>query len=110
MWNVVLAAVLDFNILKASIAALVLIIGPALLVGMAPSVVVYLARLKLQTASFRGNPLIIILLLVGLVSAALAIGRPLLSRAVDSFWHLHYTLVFPAIVVLREMFRIVAER
>ena len=111
MWNVILSATLDFNILKASIAALVLIIGPALLVGMAPSAALYLARLKLQTANFWGNhPLIIILLLAGLTSAAFATGRPLLSRAVDSFWHLHYTLVFPAIVVLREMLQIVAER
>jgi 3',5'-cyclic AMP phosphodiesterase CpdA len=111
MWNVVLSAVLDFNILKASIAALVLIIGPALLVGMALSATVYLPRLKLQTANFWGNhPLIIIVLLAGLASAAFAIGRPLLSRAVDSFWHLHYTLVFPAIVVLREMLQMVAER
>jgi 3',5'-cyclic AMP phosphodiesterase CpdA len=111
MWKVVLSAALDFNILKALINALVLVIGPALLVGMAPSAAVYLARLKLQTANFWGNhPLIIILLLAGLASAAFAIGRPLLSRAVDSFWHLHYTLVFPAIVVLREILRIIAER
>jgi 3',5'-cyclic AMP phosphodiesterase CpdA len=111
MWNVVLSAALDFNILKASIAALVLIIGPALLVGMAPSAALYLASLKLQTANFWGNhPLIIILLLAGLASAAFAIGRPLLSKAVDSFWHLHYTLVFPAIVVLREMLQMVVER
>jgi predicted phosphodiesterase len=111
MLNVVLSAVLDFNILKASINALVLIIGPALLVGMAPTAAVYVARLKLQTANSLGNhPLIIILLLAGLGSAAFAIGRPLLLRAVDTFWHLHYTLVFPAIVVLREMLRIVAER
>ena len=111
MWNVVLSAVLELNILKASIASLVLIVGPALLVGMAPSAAVYLARLKLQIASFWGNhPLVIILLSAGLVGAAFAIGRPLLSRAVDSFWQLHYTLVFPAIVVLREMLRIVVER
>jgi len=111
MGKVVLSAALDFNILKASFAALVLIIGPALLLGVAPSAAVYLAHLKLQTANAWGNhPLIIILLLAGLASAAFAIGRPLLSWSVDSFWHLHYTLVFPAIVVLREMFRIVAER
>jgi 3',5'-cyclic AMP phosphodiesterase CpdA len=111
MWNVVLSAAVDFNILKAAVNALVLIIGPALLVGMAPSAAVYLARLKIQTANFWGNhPLIIILLLAGLAGAAFAIGRLLLSRAVDSFWHLHYTLVFPAIVVLRELLRLVAER
>jgi 3',5'-cyclic AMP phosphodiesterase CpdA len=111
MWRVVLSAALDFNILKASIAALVLIIGPALLVGLAPSVVVYAARLTLQVANFWGNhPLIIILLIAVLAIAAIAIGRPLLLRAVDTFWHLHYTLIFPAIVVLREMLQMVAER
>jgi 3',5'-cyclic AMP phosphodiesterase CpdA len=111
MWNVVLSAVLDFNILKASIAGLLLIIGPALLVGVAPSAAVYMVRLKVQTAEFReAHPVIVTLLLAGLVSATFMIGRPLLSRAVESFWHLHYSLVFPAIVVLREMLRIVAER
>ena len=111
MWNVVFSALLDFNILKASINGLVLIIVPAVLVGMAPSAVVYLFRLKLQTASFFGNhPLIIILFLAGLASAAFAIRRPVLLKAVDTFWHLHYTLVFPVIVVLREMLQIVAER
>jgi len=111
MWNVVFSAALDFNILKASINALVLIIGPALLVGVAPSAAVYVARLKLPIAnSWEKHPLPIILWLAGLASAAFAIGRPLLLRAVDIFWHLHYTLVFPAIVVLREMLQIVAER
>lgn len=111
MWNVVFSAALDFNILKALITGLALIIGPALLVGMAPSAVVYLARLKLQAANFwESHPLTVILSLGGLAGAAFAIGRPLLARAVNSFWHLHYTFVFPAIVVLREMLRIVAER
>lgn len=111
MGKVILSALLDFNILKAFIAALVLIIGPALLVGIAPSAAVYLVRLTLQTANNRGShPLIVILILVGLAIGAFAIGRALLSKAVDSFWHLHYTLVFPVIVMLREMLRIVAER
>ena len=110
MWRVVLSALLDFNILKALIAALFLIVGPALLVGLAPSAAVYLA-VKLQTANFWGNhPFTIILWLAALAVAAFAIGRPLLSKAVDTFWHLHYTLVFPAIVVLREMLHIIAER
>lgn len=111
MWNVVLSAALDFNILKASIAALFLIIGPALLVGMAPSAAIYLGRLKLRTANLSANhPFLIVLLLAGLVSAAFVIGRPLLARAVDTFWYLHYTLVFPAILVLREILQIIAER
>lgn len=111
MWNVVVSAVLDFNILKASINVFVLIIGPALLLGITPSAVLYLLRLKLRTAKFwGGHPILVVLGLAGLACAAFAVGRRLLSRAVESFWQLHYTLVFPAIVVLREMLRIVAER
>jgi 3',5'-cyclic AMP phosphodiesterase CpdA len=111
MWNVVLSALLDFSILKATINAMVLMVGPALLLGVTPSAVVYLARLKLQAANSAGyHPLLILLLLAVLAVAVFVIGRRLLSRAVESFWQLHYALVFPAIVVLREMLRIVAER
>jgi 3',5'-cyclic AMP phosphodiesterase CpdA len=111
MWKVVLSAALDFNILKASLAALVLVIGPALLIGLAPSLAVYVAQLTLQTANSWGNhPLVIIFWTAVLAIAAFAIGRPLLLRGVDIFWHLHYTLIFPAIVVLREMLQILAER
>ncbi len=81
------------------------------MLGLAPSAAVHVARLKLETAnSWANHPFIIILLLAGLASAVFAIGRPLLSQALDSFWQLHYTLVFPAIVVLREILRIAAER
>ena len=44
-----------------------------------------------------------------LVGAALWIGRPLLALAVDHFWHLHYTLVFPIFVALRELLRTVGR-
>ena len=111
MRSVVFSAVFDFNILKASMNVLVLIVGPALLLGVAPWAAVFLARLTLQTANSRGgHPVLVVLWLAALAGAGFVIGRPVLSRAVDSFWHLHYTLVFPAIVVLREMLRMVAER
>ena len=45
-----------------------------------------------------------------LAAVALWIGRPLLPKAVENFWHLHYTLVFPVFVALREILRSIAEQ
>jgi 3',5'-cyclic AMP phosphodiesterase CpdA len=111
MQNVVLSALLDFNFLKASIGFLVLIIGPALLIGLVPSVLVYYGRLKLHLAASMGSSLILMLVFLALLMGlALWIGRPLLRTAIDNFWHLHYTLVFPIFVVFRELLRTIAER
>jgi hypothetical protein len=44
-----------------------------------------------------------------LAGIALWIGRPLLALVVDYFWHLHYTLVVPILVALRELLRVGAE-
>jgi 3',5'-cyclic AMP phosphodiesterase CpdA len=109
--GLVLSAALEFNYLQAAIGFLALVIGPALLVGIIPSVVVTYGRLTIQTATSAGDSLIVALvLLVVLGAAALWIGRPLLAMAVDNFWHLHYTLVFPLFVALREVLRVLAER
>jgi 3',5'-cyclic AMP phosphodiesterase CpdA len=111
MQSVVLAALLDFNFLKASIGFLVLIIVPALLIGIAPSVVVDYGRLKFHLAASAGSGLTVtVISLILLVGLALWMGRPLLRTALDNFWHLHYTLVFPTFVILRESFRKIAER
>src|SRR5262249_3896354 len=37
-----------------------------------------------------------------LVGVALWIAKPLIALSLDNFWHLHYTLVFPLFVTLRE--------
>jgi Calcineurin-like phosphoesterase len=109
--SVVFAAALEFNVLQASVGLLALVIGPALLVGLAPSVVVTYGRLTIQAAASAGDSLIVaVVLLVVLGGAALWIGRPLLAMAVDNFWHLHYTLVFPLFVALREVLRALAEQ
>ena len=110
-WSVVFSALIDFNILKASLAFLMLIVGPALLVGASPSAALYLGRLKLQMAGFAGtHPALMLILFAALAGAAFWIGRPIFSAAVDYFWHLHYSLVFPIFVALREALRLVAER
>ena len=109
--SIVLSTALEFNPLKALIGFLTLIIGPALLVGIAPSIVVTYGRLMFHKATLAGSsPIFALVSLAVLVGAALWIGRPLLASAVDHFWHLHYTLVVPILVALRELLRVGAER
>jgi 3',5'-cyclic AMP phosphodiesterase CpdA len=109
--SIVLSTALEFNPLKASIGFLALIIGPALLVGIAPSIVITYGRLMFHKATLAGSsPIFALVSLAVLVGAALWIGRPLLASAVDHFWHLHYTLVVPILVALRELLRVGAER
>jgi 3',5'-cyclic AMP phosphodiesterase CpdA len=109
--RVLLSGLLEFNVLKASIGFLVLIIGPALLIGLAPSLIIYLGRFKLHLIRSTPNGLILtVISLIVLGGLALWIGRPFLRKGVDSFWHLHYTLVFPVFVILRELLRTITER
>jgi hypothetical protein len=97
--SILLSAFLEFN-LKAPISFLTLVLGPALLVGIAPSVVITYGRLLFYTSASLGyRPTITLALLAALVGLALWIGRPLLVMSIDNFWHLHYTLVFPIFVV-----------
>ena len=110
-WSLLFSAALDFNIVKASVAFLALVIGPAVLVGIAPSVAFSLGRLKVRAAVLGPTyPLLVLVLLAFLAATVFWVGRPLLSRAIDQFWDLHYTLVFPIFVALRETLRIAAER
>ena len=106
--GILLSGALEFNYLKAPIGFLALIVVPALLVGIAPSVLFTYGQLILHTATSTGTGLVAFLLAV-LAGAALWIGRPLLSMAFDSFWHLHYTLVFPMFVALRELLLSVSQ-
>jgi 3',5'-cyclic AMP phosphodiesterase CpdA len=109
--SLVLSAVFEFNYVKAPIAFLALVIGPALLVGIAPSVLVTYGRLLFHATILVGTRLIVALgLFTVLVGAALWIGRPLLKMAFDNYRHLHYSLVFPIFVAARELIRSSAER
>jgi hypothetical protein len=104
--------VLEFSYLKAVLAFLVLIVIPALLVGAAPSIIFTYSRHTWGTAASVGrNPtLIVFLVLAALIVVPLWAGPRLFSIALDIFRHLHYTLVFPIFVVLRELLRTVSER
>jgi 3',5'-cyclic AMP phosphodiesterase CpdA len=111
MRSVVFSALLEFNYLQAPIGFLALIIGPALLVGIAPSVVITYGRMMIDASAMAGSrPVVALLLVAVMAGAALWIGWPLLRLAMDNFWHLHYTLVFPIFVAVRELLRVVFER
>ena len=109
--SIVFSIALEFNPVKASIGFLALIIVPGLLVGIAPSIVVTYGRLMFhKTTLAESYPIVALVSFVVLLGIALRIGRPLLARAFDYFWHLHYTLVVPILVALRELLRASAER
>lgn len=104
--------VLEFSYLKAALAFLILIAVPALLVGIAPSIILTYSRHTLGTALSAGrNPtLYIFVVLAVLIVVPLFVGRRFFSIALNNFWHLHYTLVFPIFVTLRESLRTISER
>jgi 3',5'-cyclic AMP phosphodiesterase CpdA len=109
--SLLISAVLEFNLLKALVVFFALVVGPAILVGIAPSIVVTYGNLLLHAATHaRSNLVFAFGLLAVLVGAAFWVGRPLLVRAFYDFRHLHYTLVFPIFVALRELLRTGAER
>jgi hypothetical protein len=84
---------------------------PVLLVGVAPSVVFTYGRLLFHKSTLiESRPVFALISLVILVGAALWIGPPLFKIVRESFWHLHYSLVFPVFVALREALRALAER
>ncbi len=109
--GLVLSTLLEFNYLKAPLSFLVLILGPALLVGIAPSVVFTYGRLLLRSTAVAGSTLLAELgFLAILVVAALWMGRRFLAAALLKVHHLHYILVFPIFVALREVLRAIGER
>jgi 3',5'-cyclic AMP phosphodiesterase CpdA len=105
------SAALEFNYLMAPLAFVGLILGPALLIGLAPFVFAAFGRQGIGAAVvIRSHPIAAIVTLAVLVALAILVGRPVIRRVVDDFWHLYYTLVFPVFVVLRELICAAAER
>lgn len=101
--SVVLSAILEFNYLMAPIGFFALIIAPALLVGIAPSIVATYGNLVLYSAKHAERNLAVSLgFFVTLAGLALWIGRPLLTTIFKRFRHLHYVLVYPIFVAVRE--------
>ena len=109
--SLVFSAVLEFNYLKAPIGFLALFVAPALLIGIAPSVVIAYGRLIVHTPSLTGgSPIVAPVVLIALAAIAFWLGRLLFALAWENFWHLHYSLVLPIFVALREILRVAAEK
>jgi len=109
--NVLISTALEFNYLTATVALVALVIVPALLVGLVPPLVLTYGRYKVDAAStITSHPFAALFWIALLIAAALWIGKPLLSMAIDNLWHLHYTLVFPLFVGVRETMSAVIER
>jgi 3',5'-cyclic AMP phosphodiesterase CpdA len=108
--NVIVSTALEFNYLTASVSFLALVIVPALLVGLGVPLLVAYGRSKLGTATaIVSNPVAAVASIVLLIAVAVWVARPLLSMAVENLWHLHYTLVIPLFVGLRETISAVLE-
>jgi predicted phosphodiesterase len=112
--RLVLSVALEFNYLKAPIGFLALFVAPALLLGLAPSVAIAYGRLLLHAPAVIGSSLLVAAL-VWLLLAGFAfwLGRPFLALAKEawnSLWQLHYGLVLPIFVVVRELLRAAVER
>src|SRR5215475_2614809 len=109
--GVLVSTALEFNFLTATLAFFTLVIVPVLLVGLAPPLILIYSRHKLgAAASISSHPLAAIFSIALLIGVGLWIGKPLLLMAIDNLWHLHYTLVVPLFVGLRETISAVMER
>jgi 3',5'-cyclic AMP phosphodiesterase CpdA len=110
--SLIFSNVLEFSYLKAVLAFLILIVIPALLLGVAPSVILTYSHHTLKTgASLGRDPTVLVfLVLAALIALPLWTGRRFATIALDIFGHLYYTLVFPIFVALRETLRALSER
>ena len=107
--SLILSAVFEFNYLKAPIGFFALVIGPALLVGIAPSIVLSYGQLLLHGVGVARSRIVFALWLFAVLAVvAIWFGKPLLRSAIIRYRHLHYTLVFPLFVGLREFLVTVA--
>lgn len=108
--SLILSAVFEFNYLTAPVGFFALVLGPALLVGIVPSIVVTFGHFVFHAATVAGTRLSVALGLFSVLAGfALWIGRPFLTRAFLEFRHLHYSLIFPIYVALREFLLTVME-
>jgi hypothetical protein len=109
--SLVFSALLEFNYLKAPMGFLSLFIGPALLIGIVPSIAIEYGRLMLHAPALAGGSRIVtpvVFLVLGAI--AFWLGRSLLAVTWNNLGHLHYTLVLPIFVVVRELLRAAAEK
>ena len=109
--GMIIPTLLEFNYLKAPLNFILLILGPAVLVGIAPSILItyghfiHQATTLVRSRVFVGLGLLLVLLLI-----VVFIGRQFLGAAFIQARQLLYALIFPVFVALREILRTLGER
>src|SRR5262245_407449 len=96
--SLALSTLLEVNYLTAPLAFLVLVIAPALVVGISPSVVVTYGHLFFDAVNRAATGFAALTFFVLLLGAALWMSRPLLTAIFITSRHLNYTLIFPIFV------------
>lgn len=107
---IVLSTLFEFNFLQGIVAFFLLIALPALLIGLVPSIArTYGAVLTDAVFRLRDEliPAATVIALCGL--AAYWWGSSLAKAALHNIWQLHYTLVFPIFVLVRELIKLIGE-
>jgi len=109
--SVIVSTALEFNYLTATVAFITLVIAPALLVGLVPPFVqVYSRRGIGAAAAIFSHPIAALISIAVFVGVAVWAAKPLVTMAIDNFWHLHYTLISPLFVAVRETITVIIER
>ena len=107
--SMIFSAALEFNYLTAPITFLLLVAGPALLVGLVPPLLATYGHWA-ATSTVRAHPAIAIPLSLVLLAIVFVVGQRLFPRTVDALWQLKYTLIFPLFIGLRELICVGLER
>lgn len=109
--SLVLSAAFEFNFFKALVVFLVLLVLPALLVGIALGLcLTYVSMLRHNMVATDRSFVPALVIIVALIGFAIFAGRPLLRVGYNNLRRVHSTLVFPVFVALRELLRMIAER
>ena len=108
--SMIFSAALEFNYLTAPITFLLLIAGPALILGLVPPLLATYGRWAVMRSTVRAHPAIAIPISLTLLITVLLIARQLFPRVVDALWQLKYTLIFPLFVGVRELVCVGLER
>lgn len=108
--TMIFSAALEFNFLTAPVTFLLLIAGPALMVGLVPPLLATYGHWAVTAPTVRIHPVFAIPLSVIVLVLVLLIGRHLFPRTLDALWQLKYTLIFPLFIGLREIISVGLER
>ena len=108
--SIILSTMFEFNLLQGALAFLLLILLPALLIGLVPSMALtYGAVVKGAVTRLLDEPYRALAVLAICAVAAYWWGASLARHTLRNIWQLHYTLVFPVFVLVRETVKLIGE-